>query len=82
MAVMAEREALAVRLLALVAKLRPGTTICPGELGHGVLPGIDQPLTVLRPLIFELAEARRLRLSQKGAVTLWWKIKGPFRVGQ
>jgi hypothetical protein len=70
------------RLLAEVAKLKAGTTICPGELSQQILPITDQPLTVLRPLIFELAISRRLRLSQKGTITLWQKICGPFRVGK
>jgi Protein of unknown function (DUF3253) len=70
------------RLLAEVAKLKVGTTICPGELSQQILPSTDQPLTVLRPLIFELAISRRLRLSQKGTITLWQKIRGPFRVGK
>jgi Protein of unknown function (DUF3253) len=70
------------RLLAEVAKLKAGTTICPGELSQQILPSTDQPLTVLRPLIFELAISRRLRLSQKGTITLWQKIRGPFRVGK
>jgi hypothetical protein len=69
-------------LLKEIAGLKPGTTVCPGELSHRVLPGTDQPLTVLRPLIFELSISRRLRLSQKGTITLWQKIRGPFRVGR
>ena len=70
------------KLLVEIAKLKPGTTVCPGELSQRILPGIDQPLTVLRPLIFELSISRRLRLSQKGTFTLWQKIRGPFRVGK
>ena len=79
---MVERDALTGKVLAALAELRAGTTICPGELSHRVLPGVEQPLTVLRPLLFELAAGRQLRLSQKGSVVGWWKIRGPFRVGR
>ena len=79
---MVKKDALTAQVLAELAELGPGTTICPGELSHRVLPGVDQPLTVLRPLLFELAAGRQLRLSQKGAVVGWWKIRGPFRVGR
>ncbi|MES2659959.1 MAG: hypothetical protein V4689_15165 [Verrucomicrobiota bacterium] len=81
-AVAREESELKEKLLAEVANLKAGTTVCPGELSHRVLPGTDQPLTVLRPLIFELSISRRLRLSQKGTITLWQKIHGPFRVGR
>jgi Protein of unknown function (DUF3253) len=77
-----ESSVMKERLLTAIAKLKPGTTICPGALSQEVLPGTDQPLTVLRPLIFELAISRRLRLSQKGTIMLWQKIRGPFRVGK
>ena len=73
---------LKAQLLAEIARLKTGTTVCPGELSQRILPGVDQPLTVLRPLIFELSISRRLRLSQKGTITLWQKIRGPFRVGK
>ena len=77
-----EGSELKAKLLAEIALLKSGTTICPGELSQRILPGVDQPLTVLRPLIFELAMSRRLRLSQKGTILLWQKIRGPFRVGK
>jgi hypothetical protein len=77
-----ESSVMKERLLAGIANLKAGTTICPGALSQEILPGTDQPLTVLRPLIFELAILRRLRLSQKGTIMLWQKIRGPFRVGK
>ena len=76
-----EVEALTARILAGVATLKAGTTICPRALSQEVRPGLDQPLTVLRPLVFNLAAAGKLRLRQNGAVVIWWKVKGPFRVG-
>lgn len=73
---------LKAQILVEIGLLKTGTTMCPGELSQRLFPGMDQPLTVLRPLIFELAISRRLRLSQKGTITLWHKIRGPFRVGK
>lgn len=65
-----------------MAILSKGTTICPGELSHRVLPDTTVlPLALLRPLIFELAAAGKIILRQKGKVILWQKIRGPFRVG-
>lgn len=69
------------QILAEISQLKKGTTICPGELSQRILHGSEQPLTLLRPVIFGLADARRLRLSQKGTVMIWPKIRGPFRVG-
>lgn len=81
-ALVAERsEELKSALLLEISSLRKGTTVCPGELSHRVMAGTDQPLSLLRPLIFELAEAGKIRLSQKGVILPWWKIRGPFRVG-
>ncbi len=80
-AVEEQAHALMERLLAEVARLRRGTTVCPVDLAQRVLPQVAQALTVLRPLIFELAESGRLRLSQKGALVRWPKISGPFRIG-
>lgn len=74
------REELKQSILVEISALRKGTSVCPGELSHRVLPGTEQPLSLLRPLIFELAEAGKLRLSQKGTLLPWWKIRGPFRV--
>ena len=76
-----EAEALTSRILTGVASLKAGTTICPGALSQQMRPGLDHPLTVLRPLLFNLAAAGKLRLRQNGAVVIWWKVKGPFRVG-
>lgn len=75
-----DAPALKERILAEVAALQAGATLCPGELSHRVLLGRELPLTLLRPLIYELAGERKLRLSQKGKTMLWEKIRGPFRV--
>jgi hypothetical protein len=78
--VQARAEELSTALLAELQKLAKDSTICPGELSQRVLPGPDLPLGVLRPLIFQLNDAGRLRLSQKGVTLPWTKIRGPFRV--
>lgn len=80
-AIAADAAAIKARILSEIARLKPGTTVCPGELGHRILPETEQPLILLRPLVYELAAARKLRLRQKGDVVLWQKIRGPFRVG-
>ncbi len=78
----AERsEELKSAILMEISTLRKGTTLCPGELSQRVMAGTEQPLPLLRPLICELAEAGKIRLSQKGTILPWWKIRGPFRVG-
>jgi Protein of unknown function (DUF3253) len=78
--VAADSASLKARILAEVATLKHGTTVCPGELSHRVLPDTVLPLTLLRPLIYELAAARKFSLRQKGTVIIWQKIRGPFRV--
>ena len=80
--VAADAVVLKEQILTEISTLRKGTTICPGELSQRILTGTDQPLSLLRPLLFELAEARKIRLSQKGSIVLWPQIRGPFRVGQ
>ncbi len=74
------RDALKTAILSALSTLSKDASICPGELSHRVLPGTSQPLSILRPLLFELAEDGRVRLSQKGTLLPWWKIRGPFRV--
>ena len=73
---------LKARILEEVATLKHGTTVCPGELSHRVLSDSLLPLTLLRPLIYELAAAGKISLRQKGAAVIWQKIRGPFRVGR
>lgn len=60
------------KILASMAELKPGATICPGELSQAVLPGIDKPLTVLRTLMYQMAENGKVVLSQKGRYFLSW----------
>jgi len=79
--VAAEATSIKARILLEVARLERGSTVCPGELSLRVLPETVLPLTLLRPLIYELAEARKIILRQNKNVVLWQTIRGPFRVG-
>lgn len=63
-----------------LATLRPGSTVCPGQLASQLLPGIEKPLSVLRPLLYQMADEGKVVLSQKNLTTPWWKIRGPFRI--
>jgi hypothetical protein len=69
-------------ILSFASQLRDGATICPGTLAQKILPTVQDPLRLLRPVFFYMQETGRIRLSQKGAVLPWWKIRGPFRVGR
>ena len=79
--VAADSASLKAQILIEVATLKHGRTVCPGELSHRVLPDTLLPLALLRPLIYELAAARKICLRQNGAVIICQKIRGPFRVG-
>ncbi len=76
------REQLENAILTVVARLGEDATICPGTLARRVLPGMKDPLRLLRPLLFLMQQNRRIRLSQKGKFLPWWKIRGPFRVAK
>ncbi|MCS6770757.1 MAG: DUF3253 domain-containing protein [Kiritimatiellae bacterium] len=67
-------------ILKYLRSLPRGSTLCPGLLARRVLPSMEEPLTVLRPLLFRLQDRGRITLSQKGSAVPWWKIRGPFRV--
>lgn len=75
-----ERERWKSAILQRLEGLEAGTTICPGALARELLPNDPQPIALLRPLIFELQDERRVQLSQAGRTVIWRKIKGPFRV--
>lgn len=74
------RNELIAAVLAELDRLETTATICPGELARRILPGKREPLSLLRPLLFELEQERKVALLQKGEVVPWWKIRGPFRV--
>ena len=77
-----QKIAIGELVIAEVNLLDGSATICPGELSHRVFPNTEKPLTVIRPIIYELAMAGKIRLRQKGQVVRWDKIRGPFRVGK
>jgi hypothetical protein len=75
-----EREHWKSAILKSLGGLGDGTTICPGALARELLPKDSHPLALLRPLIFELQEERRVVLSQSGCAIIWRKVRGPFRI--
>ena len=63
-------------VLAELARLRWGTTLCPGELARrlGTTP------RALRPLLGELEARGALVVSQRGVVKPLREVRGPYRV--
>lgn len=74
------RAEMTAAILQELSTLKRGSTICPGELSQRVLPGVQDPLRLLRPLLHALEQEHKIRLLQKGVVRPWRKIRGPFRV--
>jgi hypothetical protein len=62
--------------LARLFELKPGTTICPGQLSRDC----GTTLAQARADILALADAGKIQLSQRGKKVAGPKIKGPFRV--
>lgn len=71
------RTALHRAILHELAQLRPGTTICPGQLARRL--GLDQ--AALRPHLLRLAERGQLSLRQKNRPVNPSTLRGPYRVG-
>ena len=63
-------------ILAELAALRPGATLCPGELARRL--GSTQ--AQLRPLLQTLADAGRIAITQRGAPADLRTLRGPYRV--
>ena len=69
--------ALRERLLDRLARLRPGTTMCPGKLSRDC----GTTLRAARADILALAQDGKIMLSQRGKdVPAGAEIEGPFRV--
>lgn len=64
------------RVLEAVARLRPGTTMCPGALARSL--GTDAP--TLRPVLDRLQRAGQITIRQSGQIRESHTVKGPFRV--
>ncbi len=75
-----ERERWKVAILERLERLKKGATMCPGAMARELMPDEPHPLALLRPLLFELQEQRRVKLSQAGQAVIWQKVRGPFRV--
>jgi hypothetical protein len=69
-------NALRRRILDHLAELRPGSTMCPGQLSRDC----GTTLAKARADILALAEAGEIELSQRGKKVAGSHIKGPFRV--
>lgn len=63
-----------------LATLRPGATMCPGELARRVLPGTPDPLGALRPWLAEMERSGEVRITQRGRPASLETLRGPFRV--
>jgi hypothetical protein len=69
--------ALRERLLERLKRLRPGTTMCPGQLARAC----GTTLRAARADIMELAREGKIAVSQRGKEVQDGKeIRGPFRV--
>ncbi len=60
-------------------ELRPGATICPGELARR-LGSTQAALRSLRSLLAGLAAQGRVAITQRGAPADLATLRGPYRV--
>ena len=63
-------------LLARLATLRPGSTMCPGRLARDA----GHLLADIRPLLAQLADQGAIRTTQRGVDVDLAQARGPFRV--
>lgn len=63
-------------ILAPLAALRAGATMCPGELARRL--GTSQ--AELRPTLVALAAEGRINITQRGAPADLRTLRGPYRV--
>ncbi len=63
-------------ILAELSTLRPGSTLCPGELARRL--GTTQ--AELRPHLQTLADEGRVVVTQRGASADLRTLRGPYRV--
>ncbi len=71
-------KALHEQILARLAELKPGTTMCPGRLARDC----RTTLAKARADLMALARAKKIKLSQRGKTVRPGEIKGPFRVSR
>ncbi len=64
------------RLLERLRHLRPGTTMCPGQLARDC----GSTLAAARSTMMALADSNQIIVSQRGKTVAPNSIKGPFRV--
>jgi DNA-binding GntR family transcriptional regulator len=63
-------------ILTRLARLRPGSTACPGKLARGL--GTTQ--RALRPVLTRLEAEGRIVVTQRGVVQPLEQLRGPYRV--
>jgi len=71
-----EAEPKTERLLRILGELRPGSSLCPGELARR----LGETQASLRPLLATLAAEGRVRITQSGADADLASLRGPYRV--
>jgi hypothetical protein len=64
------------QILKQLEKLKPGATICPGQLARKC----GSTLAKIRSDLLDLAQAKKIVLSQRGQTVSGANPKGPFRV--
>ncbi len=68
-------------ILALLARRRPGATICPSEAARALAPGDWRPLMpVVREAAAHLADLGRVEVTQQGRAVDARTVRGPVRV--
>ena len=74
-------DRLATAILELLARRRPGATICPSEVARGEAPDDWRPLMPeVRAAAAKLAAAGRLEITQGGAIVDPATARGPLRL--
>jgi hypothetical protein len=69
-------NALQKRMMQRLENLRPGTTMCPGQLARDC----DSTLNAARADLLALTRSGAVALSQRGKSASPDDLKGPFRV--
>jgi hypothetical protein len=72
---------LAAAIMALLARRRPGATICPSEVARAEAPENWRPLMPhVRAAAAKLAAAGRIEVTQRGVVVDPHTAHGPIRL--
>jgi len=66
------------RVIELLAAVRDGATVCPGDVARKL--GTTQ--RELRPVLAELARAGKIAVTQRGRAADLRTLRGPYRVAR